>query len=244
MGYNIGPTIAVKGEKEYATAMKNIRAEMKQVKAAAEAATSAYSANDRSIKALVTRNNELKKAYDVQEKAVKAAEDVLARYRENGIDPTSKAYKDMETNLNYAKAALNRTARELEENGNVMKRVGENAELAGKKIKAAGDKISSIGGKLTLGLTTPIVAAGTAITNMAMDFENAMAKVSTLAGDADMQSLANGIIDVSNATGQAASGLAEAQYQAISAGLSLSTATRISFPVGKGSAWASPVLWR
>ena len=219
MGYNIGPTIAVKGEKEYATAMKNIRAEMKQVKAAAEAATSAYSANDRSIKALVTRNNELKKAYDVQEKAVKAAEDVLARYRENGIDPTSKAYKDMETNLNYAKAALNRTARELEENGNVMKRVGENAELAGKKIKSAGDKISSIGGKLTLGLTTPIVAAGTAITNMAMDFENAMAKVSTLAGDADMQSLANGIIDVSNATGQAASGLAEAQYQAISAGI-------------------------
>ena len=70
VGYNIGPTIAVKGEKEYATAMKNIRAEMKQVKAAAEAATSAYSANDRSIKALVTRNNELKKAYDVQEKAV------------------------------------------------------------------------------------------------------------------------------------------------------------------------------
>ena len=37
VGYNIGPTIAVKGEKEYATAMKNIRAEMKQVKAAAEA---------------------------------------------------------------------------------------------------------------------------------------------------------------------------------------------------------------
>ena len=51
MGYNIGPTIAVNGEKEYMDAMKDIRSEMKQVKAAAEAATSAYSKNDKSIEA-------------------------------------------------------------------------------------------------------------------------------------------------------------------------------------------------
>lgn len=183
MGYNIGPTIAIKGEKEYMNAMKNIRSEMKQVKAAAEASTSAYSKNDKSIEALTTRNKALKSALDVQEKAVKAAEDALERMREQGIVPTIQAYKDMETNLNYAKAALNRTQREIEENGNVLKRLGENAEIAGKKMKAAGDKMSSIGGKLTIGLTTPIIAAGTAVTNMAMDFENAMAKVATLAGN-------------------------------------------------------------
>lgn len=219
MGYNIGPTIAVKGEKEYMNAMKNIRSEMKQVKAAAEASTSAYSKNDKSIEALTTRNKALKSALDVQEKAVKAAEDALERMREQGIVPTSQAYKDMETNLNYAKAALNRTQREIEENGNVLKRLGENAEIAGKKMKAAGDKMSSIGGKLTIGLTTPIIAAGTAVTNMAMDFENAMAKVATLAGNADLSGLKNDIIDLSNATGQAASDLADAQYQSISAGI-------------------------
>lgn len=219
MGYNIGPTIAIKGEKEYMNAMKNIRSEMKQVKAAAEASTSAYSKNDKSIEALTTRNKALKSALDVQEKAVKAAEDALERMREQGIVPTSQAYKDMETNLNYAKAALNRTQREIEENGNVLKRLGENAEIAGKKMKAAGDKMSSIGGKLTIGLTTPIIAAGTAVTNMAMDFENAMAKVATLAGNADLSGLKNDIIDLSNTTGQAASGLADAQYQAISAGV-------------------------
>lgn len=219
MGYNIGPTIAIKGEKEYMNAMKNIRSEMKQVKAAAEASTSAYSKNDKSIEALTTRNKALKSALDVQEKAVKAAEDALERMREQGIVPTSQAYKDMETNLNYAKAALNRTQREIEENGNVLKRLGENAEIAGKKMKAAGDKMSSIGGKLTVGLTTPIIAAGTAVTNMAMDFENAMAKVATLAGNTDLSSLKNDIIDLSNTTGQAASDLADAQYQAISAGV-------------------------
>lgn len=219
MGYNIGPTISVKGEKEYMNAMKNIRSEMKQVKAAAEASTSAYSKNDKSIEALTTRNKALKNALDVQEKAVKAAEDALERMREQGVVPTSQAYKDMETNLNYAKAALNRTQREIEENGNVLKRLGENAEIAGKKMKAAGDKMSSVGGKLTIGLTTPIIAAGTAITNMAMDFENAMAKVATLAGNADLSGLKSDIIDLSNATGQAASDLADAQYQAISAGI-------------------------
>lgn len=219
MAFNIGPTIAVKGEKEYMSAMKNIRSEMKQVKAAAEAATSAYSANDRSIKALVTRNGELKKAYDVQEKAVKAAEDALKRMRESGVDPTSQAYKDMETNLNYAQAALNRTKRELEENGNVLRRLGENIETAGKKIKEFGDKITSIGTKLTMGITMPIVAAGTAVTKFAMDFEDAMAKVSTLAGEADMSELAQQILALSDATGQAATSLADAQYQAISAGV-------------------------
>lgn len=219
MAFNIGPTIAVKGEKEYMSAMKNIRSEMKQVKAAAEAATSAYSANDRSIKALVTRNSELKKAYDVQEKAVKAAEDALKRMRESGVDPTSQAYKDMETNLNYAQAALNRTKRELEENGNVLRRLGENVEIAGKKIKEFGDKITGIGTKLTMGITTPIVAAGTAVTKFAMDFEDAMAKVSTLAGETDMSALAQQILALSDATGQAATSLADAQYQAISAGV-------------------------
>ena len=135
MGYNIGPTISVNGEKEYMNAMKNIRSEMKQVKAAADAATSAYSKNDKSIEALTTRNNELKKAYDVQEKAVKAAESVLERYKEKGLDPTSKAYLDMETNLNNAKAALNKTSVEIRENEAALEEQSDAATAAARAIE-------------------------------------------------------------------------------------------------------------
>lgn len=135
MGYNIGPTIAVNGEKEYMNAMKNIRSEMKQVKAAADAATSAYSKNDKSIEALTTRNNELKKAYEVQEKAVKAAESVLERYKEKGLDPTSKAYLDMETNLNNAKAALNKTSVEIRENEAALEEQSDAAIAAARAIE-------------------------------------------------------------------------------------------------------------
>ena len=134
MGYNIGPTISVNGEKEYMNAMKNIRSEMKQVKAAAEAATSAYSANDKSIEALTTRNDALNKAYKVQEKAVQAAEGVLERYKEKGIDPTSKAYLDMEANLNHAKAALNKTSLEIRENEAVLEEQSEAAQAAARAI--------------------------------------------------------------------------------------------------------------
>lgn len=135
MGYNIGPTIAVNGEKEYMDAMKNIRSEMKQVKAAAEAATSAYSKNDKSIEALTTRNNELQKAYEVQKKAVDAAESVLKRYKEEGLDPTSKAYVDMETNLNNAKTALNKTSVEIKENKAALEDQSEAAQAAARAIE-------------------------------------------------------------------------------------------------------------
>lgn len=135
MGYNIGPTIAVNGEKEYMDAMKNIRSEMKQVKAAAEAATSAYSKNDKSIEALATRNNELQKAYEVQKKAVDAAESVLKRYKEKGLDPTSKAYVDMETNLNNAKTALNKTSVEIKENKAALEDQSEAAQAAARAIE-------------------------------------------------------------------------------------------------------------
>ena len=50
-------------------------------------------------------------------------------------------------------------------------------------MKNVGNGISNVGGKLTMGLTVPIVGAGIASGKMAMDFEDSMAKVSTISDD-------------------------------------------------------------
>jgi hypothetical protein len=164
MGYNIGPTIAINGEREYNEAMKNIRREMKYLSAEADAVTSAYDKNDKSIDALTANNKEMRKAYDLQRNAVKAAEDALERMKANGVDPSSKAFKDMTANLNKAQASLNKTEREIKDNESAL----QNASVQGKGF---GDVIGNLTSKL--GINLP--AGATESTNSVVKMSGSMA---------------------------------------------------------------------
>ena len=86
-------------------------------------------------------------------------------------------------------------------------------------LQKVGEKMSNVGGTLTTGVTLPIVGFGTAAGKMSMDFENAMAKVGTIA-DASvvpLEVLESAIIGLSNETGVASSDIAESVYNVISA---------------------------
>lgn len=143
MGYNIGPTLAVGGEKEYNAAMKRVRESMHYVQSAAAAATSAYAKNDKSVESLTTRTDNLKKALQVQREAVAAAEDALKRMTDEGVDPSSTAYKRMEANLNNAKAALNQTETEIKSNTDAIKKL--NDEARAEKLSKYTDALKNIG---------------------------------------------------------------------------------------------------
>lgn len=90
-----------------------------------------------------------------------------------------------------------------------------------KGLASAGKTMNSIGNKLTLGVTTPILAAGTASIKASMDFEDSMAKVSTIADTSQMSigQLSSGIVKLSNSTGKSVGDLSEGLYQAISSGI-------------------------
>ena len=100
---------------------------------------------------------------------------------------------------------------------------------ASERITALGGAMTSIGGTLTKNLTVPLVGAGAVITNLAMDYETSLAKVSTIADTSSVSlgTLSKGIMDLSNNTGIAATDLNEALYQSISAGVD--TASSVSF---------------
>ena len=100
---------------------------------------------------------------------------------------------------------------------------------ASERITALGGAMTSIGGTLTKNLTVPLVGAGAVITNLAMDYETSLAKVSTIADTSSVSlgTLSKGIMDLSNKTGIAATDLNEALYQSISAGVD--TASSVSF---------------
>lgn len=89
------------------------------------------------------------------------------------------------------------------------------------KLDRFGKKATEIGKEMTKKVTAPIVGAGVAATKMASDFTDSMAKVSTLADttQTSMEDLKKGIMDISNATGIAATDIASSVYDALSAGV-------------------------
>lgn len=110
-----------------------------------------------------------------------------------------------------------------------MRQMGNEAIKAGKQIQNAGKTITSAGSALTKSITLPIAGVATAAIKTSNDFENAMAKVGTIADTSKtpMTELKEQVIDLSNAVGTGVTDIAEAQYQAISAGVD--TAASVDF---------------
>ena len=93
----------------------------------------------------------------------------------------------------------------------------------GKGIESCGASITAFSNKAAA-MAAPLMAAAAAGVKLASDFTNGMAKVSTLCDTTvvNMDELRKGILQVSNDTGVAVTDLAQAQYQAISAGVNAS----------------------
>lgn len=104
---------------------------------------------------------------------------------------------------------------------------GSAGTAAGKKAggsmtEAISKKMTGTGKALTAGVTTPILAIGTASVKSSMNFESSFAKLQTIADttEVSVDDLKNGIMSLSAESGLSASAISEAAYSAISAGQS------------------------
>lgn len=91
---------------------------------------------------------------------------------------------------------------------------------AGKKIEKYGKSVEKVGKNLTKSVTAPIAAVGVAAVKTAADFENSIAKVSTIADSSKVpvDKMRESILNLSDQTGISAELIAEDVYNAISAG--------------------------
>lgn len=119
------------------------------------------------------------------------------------IIATEQALEDLEEQAEQSAVALQKIAN------------------AGESLKSAGDKVADVGKKMSV-VSAGIVAAGTASTKAALDFEDAMAKVSTIADatEVPIDELEKAILNLSNQTGISSTEIADNVYNAISAGQS------------------------
>ena len=122
--------------------------------------------------------------------------------------------------------ALQREIIETEQNLKDLEKQAEdtNTSLSGftqaaEKIGKFGDAATSAGQKM-LPVTAAITAAGGASAKLAMDFEDSMAKVNTIADTTEvpLSELEKAILDLSNQTGISSSEIANNVYDVISAG--------------------------
>lgn len=102
-----------------------------------------------------------------------------------------------------------------------LKNIGQQAENIGGKFDKAGSAVSGIGKKF-MPATAAIGGVAVSTGKMAMDFEDAIAKVSTIADTTQVpiEDLEKSILELSNTSGIASTEIAENVYNAISAGQS------------------------
>lgn len=163
MGYNIGPTIAVKGESEYGQALAKIKANMRLISSEAAVMTAEFGKNEKSVGALRQKGQLLSDALAQQEKAAQEAENALMRMRESGVDPSSTAYVDMQTNLNNAKAAMAGTRAEISANEQELKQLENSARGAGVGAEDLGEKWQSFAKGAGTAALTSLKAMGIAM---------------------------------------------------------------------------------
>ncbi|MGB9813534.1 MAG: phage tail tape measure protein [Thermovenabulum sp.] len=110
-----------------------------------------------------------------------------------------------------------------------MVRAQKQINRLSKEYAKVGKDLQKAGDSLTKSITLPVVGAGVAAVKFAMDFENGMAKVATIADTTkvSLDTIRKGLITLSNQTGISVNELTEAEYQALSAGVD--TANSVKF---------------
>lgn len=110
-----------------------------------------------------------------------------------------------------------------------MTSMSKAAVRVGKDIQKTGKQISDVGSSLTGAVTIPVAGVAAAAGKMALDFENSVAKVSTIADTSkvSLDDIRKQALEMSNSTGVAVTDILNSQYDAISAGASTADSLRL-----------------
>lgn len=188
MASSIGLKIGIDGESEFRKAIGQINDSFKTLKSEMNTVTSAFDKNDKSQEKLTKQSEVLAKQIELQKKKIEecnaALDKATAKYGEN--DRVTQSWK---RTVNDATADLNKLERQLKEtNATIETQDNRWLQLSGSmdnvksKFQAIGDKLTSIGKTMAIGVTLPVVAAGTAMVNLASDYNESLNKVGVAFG--------------------------------------------------------------
>lgn len=153
--------------------------------------------------------------------------ETLVRNNQSAIEGYNIQLNNAAGKLNTMEAALKNSNSALFDHTNAFAKAGDALQTAGGKISSVGEKISSAGSALTLGVTTPIVALGTAAENTGINFEAQMSRVQAIAGATSdqLKDLTQTAMDLGAKTTYSDQEVAEGMENLASAGFSVNEIT-------------------
>ena len=185
------------------------KTKQEELKAKVEAAKKAYEDEKKATGENSDATKELKEALDKVEQEFKENETAIGR--------TETALSRQTVSANRAETALMEMEAELEDVNRELK--NHKLNVFADACDKAGQKIEQFGKRMTV-VSAGLATFATASAKMAVDFEDAIAKVSTIMDEGVMSvdEMEDAIIGLSNETGIAAGDIADNVYNAISAG--------------------------
>ncbi len=180
-----------------------------------------------SVDELSNKQEYLTQKINLQTQKVKNMKDEYEKIKKEKGENSKEAEK-YATSLNYAERALIKLETELKDTTEKLKDQSTKFDELQKKLGEYGDKAAEISqqtGKVGDGMlkaSAPILAFSIASGKLAMDFEEAMAKVSLMVdtNEVDMKKMSESVKILSNTYGISTKEIANALYETMSAGIS------------------------
>ena len=166
-GYDIGPRISIKGEKEFNDSIDKINRNLKEYGSELKAVNSQFEENEKSQDALIAKNKVLQKQYDEQQKKLelyrkeldkqnkalveqqKHIEKVTAEFGENSkeVKKAQQEYQSIEKYISNLNVAINETtsysnklSSELKQNDKYLSEIKNGARDAATGLEKLGDE--------------------------------------------------------------------------------------------------------
>ena len=238
-----GITIEISGETQsLQKSLAEVNGKLRDTQTALKDVDSLLKMDPGNVELIAQKQNYLKDAIEATKEKLEQEKLALQQMKDNNATgEVTEEQKALEREIIETEKSLESLEGEMKNFGAVGKQqaesVAQSMAQVGEKVQAAGQKVSAVGDALTASVSAPIAAAGVGALKASLSYEDALAKLSTIADTSQvpMEELSNQILELSKVSGISAETLANNVYDAISAGQQ--TADAVNF-VSKATALA------
>lgn len=184
MAVQIGPRIGIEGEKEYRAEISSIIAQTKQLDTAMEATAASWNASTSAMTKNKAMAQNLTQQISLFESKL-ASQTALLEASKDKFGENSVQVQKWQTAINQTNASLAEMKQQLNSLGNAAGFSALSTKIAdfGTKMQNIGQSMMAVGQKLTMSLTLPIAAIGTAAVKLGSDLNESANKVDVVFGN-------------------------------------------------------------
>ena len=183
-----GITIEIGGDTtKLVSALREVDRASAETKANLSDINKALKLDPANVTLLKSKQDELNNSITEARSRLETEQQALAELsKQDGFDENSKQAKNLKTQIELDKVALEQAQKALKDFGSVgsqqLKGIGKEIQEVGKKLGDIGTKISGVGQDLTTKLTVPIVTGLGGAVKITADFDAQMSKVKAISG--------------------------------------------------------------